>query len=289
MVNDRSEKAATPVANEGINVTQLKEFDPPSAKGSSTAVLDKDSGTKIAGDSKDGGSYDVAQATSTVGQGKTVYVDIGHCTSVNPLNGKRDVGFEVDGYNECEINKSVGKMLMSNLKDAGFRVVPTWNPDSPPGEAAKADDLQRRNARVNDDIDKKCEDSIYVSVHHDNDPTKAGGQCVYIAEPKSGSAMPLAKSIQSSAWKVRPRDGAPGCINMDTKTQNGKLVGLRGVNTHGALIEGANSANPDDKVMMSNPIFQVVEAGKIAEGIKNYFKLKPGTERPYPACFKVKS
>jgi N-acetylmuramoyl-L-alanine amidase len=207
----------------------------------------------------------------------TVYIDIGHCTSSD--KGKFDFGFEVDKYNECQVNKAVGLNLIKELRSDGYRVVPTWDPAAPPPIVSKQEDLQRRNNVVNSDIARTGGDSIYVSIHHDNDGDRIGGQCVFFAEPKQSEAMTLARSIQSSAWKVK--DASNYCIKPDTETQNGKLVGLRGVNTVGVLIEGANSQNKTDYGKMMKPEFHRYEAHKIAEGIKNYFRLKPGVERPY--------
>lgn len=207
----------------------------------------------------------------------TVYVDIGHCTSKDN-NGKVDHGFE-NGFSECEINKGVGRKLITELKSAGFRVVPTWNLDSPPPLVSKAQDLQRRNDVVNRDIAANRGDSIYLSIHHDNDSKGTSGQCVYYAEPKEAQSMTLARTIQASAWKVR--DGhQPSCIDPDTLTNNKKLVGLRGVNTIGILIEGANVQNPTDKQLMTRPDFQLREAKAITSGVINYFRLKAGSERP---------
>ncbi len=130
----------------------------------------------------------------------------------------------------------------------------------------------------------RCDDSIYISIHHDNDPTRKSGQCVYIADPKYNESLPLAQSLQNNAWRVRERATAQSCINSDKVTGNGKLVGLRGVNSIGALVEGANVNNPTDKALMHDPRFHALEAKQIAKGVIEYFKLKPGTERPYPAC-----
>ena len=210
----------------------------------------------------------------------TVYVDIGHCTSKDPHSGKTDHGFQ-GPYNECQINKAVGKLLIDELKGSGFRVVTTWNPDSPPPLLSKAQDLERRNGVVNSDIAANKGDSIYLSIHHDNDAKQTSGQCVYYAEPKAAQSMTLARTIQASAWRVR--DGhEPSCIDPDTLTNNKKLVGLRGVNTIGILIEGANVQNSYDKQMMVRPEFQRAEAKSIANGVRNYFKLRAGSERPLP-------
>ena len=211
--------------------------------------------------------------------GKTVYVDIGHCTSKDSEN--IDKGFQSDAYNECQINKAVGKLLISDLKSAGFRVVPTWDPERPPAPISKQEDLARRNNVVNSDIARTKSDSIYISIHHDNDSSGESGQCVYYAEPKRNESMTLAQTIQKAAWNVRNRDNAPACINPDTVTHNGKLVGLRGVNTIGILVEGANVQNGRDKQFMSNQRWQETEAKHITQGVINYFKLKPGSERPY--------
>lgn len=219
--------------------------------------------------------------TNTTGgaNGKTVYVDIGHCTSRDEKS--IDKGFQSESYNECQINQAVGKLLISDLKSAGFRVVPTWDPARPPAPISKQEDLARRNNVVNADIARNKSDSIYVSIHHDNDSSGESGQCVYYAEPKRNESMTLAQTIQRAAWNVRNRDTAPSCINPDTVTHNGKLVGLRGVNTIAVLVEGANVQNGRDKQFMMSPKWQESEAQHIAQGVVNYFKLKPGIERPY--------
>jgi N-acetylmuramoyl-L-alanine amidase len=64
------------------------------------------------------------------------------------------------------------------------------------------------------------------------------------------------------------------CIADDTKTHNGKLVGLRGVNTVGVLVESANLKNRYDEQNMPSPAFQQMEARKISEGIINYYRSK---------------
>lgn len=213
----------------------------------------------------------------------TVYVDLGHCTSKEDGNPQKDEGFISDAYTECQVNKAAGRELISELKATNmFRVVTSWNLDSPPPLVPKQQDLQRRINVVNSDIAARGGDSIYISLHHDNDPEGQSGQCVYYAATKAQESMPLARSIQTAAWLARPRDNAPLCIEPDTRTHNGKLVGLRGVNTIGVLIEAANVSNPKDKQYMADPRFHRYEAQKIVQGIKNYFQLKLGTERPYP-------
>lgn len=68
---------------------------------------------------------DISQQTAKSSPG-TVYLDIGHCTSGDPFTGKRDMGFQTEGYNECQINTAVGKRLANELQKDGFRVVSTW-------------------------------------------------------------------------------------------------------------------------------------------------------------------
>jgi|AGTN01.1.fsa_nt_gi N-acetylmuramoyl-L-alanine amidase len=272
------EKQAQPDSskNPPINYNDVIDFSP----GKSNKPGGKDPASDLT-ITRPGAGNDSSQTTANRAKG-TVYIDIGHCTSGEP--GKRDPGFETANYNECQINTAVGKKLANELQKDGFRVVPTWNPNNPPEAVPKKDDLQRRNDVVNRDVAAKCDDSIYVSVHHDMDGSKQGGQCVFIAEPKYNESLPLAQSIQNSAWKVRERKNVPNCINSDTATQNGKLVGLRGVNSVGVLVESANAANPDDRARMSTPAHQDAEAKGIARGIANYFKLRQGSERPFPTC-----
>jgi len=45
---------------------------------------------------------------------------------------------------ECQVNTAVGKRLMSELSQAGLRVVLTWNPNSPPPVVPTAEDLQQK-------------------------------------------------------------------------------------------------------------------------------------------------
>lgn len=251
---------ASPAPSTGLQLADMKEFSPP-ARVELTA-----------------------QAGSSPAS-RTAYVDIGHCTSgEKEPGGKHDYGFQSENYTECQVNTAVGKKLMAELQKEGIRVVPTWDPNRPPPVVSKAEDLQRRNDKVNKDVALNCDDSIYVSVHHDNDSSRKSGQCVYIADPKYNESLPLAKSIQSNAWRIRERDSAPACINSDKVTNNGKLVGLRGVNSVGVLVEGANVTNPTDKALMNDPRFHDLEAKRIAKGVVDYFKLKPGVERPQPAC-----
>lgn len=255
-----TEADPAPAPAPGIQFADLKEFSPPA-------------------------KVELAAQTGSSPGNKTAYVDIGHCTSGEKQpGGKHDYGFQSENYTECQVNTAVGKKLISELRKEGIRVVPTWDPNKPPPVVSKSEDLQRRNDKVNKDVALNCDDSIYVSVHHDKDSTGKSGQCVYIADPKYNEALPLAKSIQNNAWRIRERASAPGCINSDTVTGNGKLVGLRGVNSVGVLVEGANVSNPTDKALMNDPRFHDLEAKRIAKGVVDYFKLKPGVERPQPVC-----
>lgn len=220
---------------------------------------------------------------------KTVYVDIGHCTSgeKNPLGvGGSDRGFQGPGYTECDINQAVGRKLMKELDNMGFYVVPTWNPDKPPAPVPKADDLQRRIDTVNRDVAKYGDDSIYISVHHDSDKTGRGGQCVYFDATRPNDARKLAETIQKSAWQTREHDKSPLCILPDTATGKGYLDGLRKTNSIGILVEGANVLNSRDRALMPMSEFQDKEAKALAQGIWNYFKLKPGVERPYSSAIR---
>lgn len=272
-------KADTKQTQPGLNITDIQDFTPPS-KSASPAT--QESSAVPASNQP----FDVAQAKQT--STKTVYLDVGHCTSAekDPFTGKVDQGFVTKDYTECQLNTAVGKMVARNLIDAGFQVIPTWNPfsEQKPPPVPKQEDLARRNAVVNNDISKYCDDSIYLSIHHDMDNTKKGGQCVYIADNKWDQAMPLAKSIQGSAWQVRERANVSQCINSDTTTQNGQLKGLRGVNAVGVLVEAANAMNPQDRALMSSPAHLAREAKTISQGVINYFKLQPGKDRPHPVC-----
>lgn len=259
-IPQRSHESTTPTPATGLQVADFKEFSPPA---------------KVELAAQSGSSY----------SGKTAYVDIGHCTSgEKEPGGKHDYGFQSESYTECQVNTAVGTRLMAELQKEGIRVVPTWDPGKPPPVVSKAEDLQRRNDKVNKDVSLTCDDSIYVSVHHDNDSTGKSGQCVYIADPKYNESLPLARSIQNNAWRIRERASAPSCINSDKVTGNGMLVGLRGVNSVGVLVEGANVTHPTDKALMNDPRFYDMEARRIAKGVVDYFKLKPGVERPYPVC-----
>lgn len=220
---------------------------------------------------------------------KTVYVDIGHCTSGerNPLGvGGSDQGFAGPGYSECDINKAVGKELMKELKNMGLYVVPTWDVNNPPPPVPKSQDLDRRIDTVNRDVAKYGDDAVYVSIHHDSDNTKQGGQCVFFAATKREESQVLARSIQANAWQVREREGVKDCINPDTATGKGYLDGLRRTNAIGVLIEGANVQNPRDRALMPQSRFQQLEAKGIAQGIFNYFNLRPGQERPYSSAIR---
>ena len=221
----------------------------------------------------------------------TVYLDMGHCTSGNPSvtdRSKLDQGFIGPGYTECQMNEQVGTKLMNDLRDAGLRVVPTWDPAHPPAPVSKAEDLARRNKTVNDDLAAHCDDSIYVSLHHDEDASAKGGQCVFVDATRRDLSITLARSMQAAATEVRPRHGTESCINNDTTTQNGKLVGLRGVNAVGVLVEARNVMNPRDAETMPQPKYQEQEARSLATGIKNYFNLQPGVSRPKAACLQQK-
>ena len=273
-------KAGAKPVQTGLNINDIQDFTPPSAKNAASTSADTSSSNPL------NDSFDVAQAKPSAT--KTVYLDVGHCTSAekDPFTGKVDQGFVTKDYTECQLNTAVGKMVAKNLLDAGFQVIPTWNPfsDQKPTPVPKQEDLARRNAVVNNDIAKYCDDSIYLSIHHDMDSTKKGGQCVYIADNKWNQAMPLAKAIQGSAWQVRERDNVSQCINSDTATQNGQLKGLRGVNSVGVLVEAANAMNPQDRALMSSPAHLAREARTISQGVINYFKLQPGKDRPLPVC-----
>jgi N-acetylmuramoyl-L-alanine amidase len=272
-----AQSAAKPAAPT-LNITDIQDYTPPSSKTSFTQTAD-------AAAKNDPTAIDVAAANPS--SKKTVYLDVGHCTSAekDPFTGKIDQGFVTEKYTECQVNTAVGKLVAKELIDNGFQVIPTWNPfAAPPSPVPKQEDLQRRNNVVNKDVAQYCDDSIYVSIHHDMDSSKKGGQCVYIAETKWDQSMPLAKSIQSSAWQVRDRKDVPQCINSDTTTQNGLLKGLRGVNSIGVLVEAANAMNPNDRALMTSPAHLQREAKGIAQGVVNYFKLQPGKDRPHPAC-----
>jgi len=275
-------KAATqPAASNGFSITDIDAFTPPTARATpDTAATATAETTQVAD------ATQVAQAAPKPSKG-TVYLDVGHCTSSDkdPFTGKRDQGFVTPEYTECKLNTEVGKMVARDLVTNGFQVIPTWNPFKPPGPGVpKPQDLQNRVDVVNNDVAKYCDDSIYVSIHHDQDPTKEGGQCTYVADPKMSEATPLARTIQNNAWQVRNRQNNPLCISSDKVTGNGQLVGLRGVNTHAVLIEAANAMNPGDRARLSDSAHLRREANGIVRGITEYFKLRAGKDRPMPAC-----
>jgi len=224
-------------------------------------------------------------APDGIGLTKTMYLDMGHCTSgeKNPFGlGGTDRGFNGPGYDECKVNTQLGLAVEKEAKERGLYVVKTWDPQNMPPAVPKQQDLDRRIATVNRDVAKYCDDSIYVSIHHDSDKVGTSGQRAYYAATRPES-MKLVETMQGTAWRRRDGD-----IQPDTKTQNGLLQGLRGVNSVGVLLEVANVQNRYDAANMDTAAFRSNAARRIVDGAINYFNLKEGTERPLAYCHKQK-
>lgn len=219
-------------------------------------------------------------APEGIGLTKTMYLDMGHCTSGAP--GATDRGFKGPGYDECKVNTQLGLAVEREAKERGLYVVKTWDPQNMPPPVPKQQDLDRRNETINRDVAKYCDDSIYVSIHHDSDGGGTSGQRAYFAATKPDS-MKLVESMQATAWRKREDD-----IQPDTKTQNKLLQGLRGVNSVGVLLEVANVKNSYDAANMDTAAFRSNVARRIVDGAINYFNLKEGTERPLAYCHRQK-
>ena len=70
-------------------------------------------------------------APEGIGLTKTMYLDMGHCTSgeKNPFGvGGTDRGFNGPGYDECKVNTQLGLAVEKEAKERGLYVVKTWDP-----------------------------------------------------------------------------------------------------------------------------------------------------------------
>lgn len=202
-----------------------------------------------------GATYPSHQPTDTVAnvKGKTITLDAGHGGSDSGAVGP-------SGYMEKEATLAITKDLADILSNSGARVIMTRTTDvdvyAP--NASGVDELQ---ARV--DVGNKANSDIFVSIHCNafSSPTANGSETFYYGGSYEGHR--LATYIQNEVI------AQTGLRNRGVSTAN--FYVLKHSYMPAVLVETAFITNYNEESLLSDPTWQMEEAGAIARGISAYF------------------
>ena len=175
-----------------------------------------------------------------------ITIDAGHGGSENGAIGCL-------GDKEKDINLSIAKLVETELKKRGARVIMTRS----------ADNYVSLKDRV--EIANYGDSVVFLSIHGNalpdgQDPNKNRGTSIYYYYPQ---AKPLADKIMDT---VVSEIGVP-----NDKVRQGSLAVVRNTNALSLLIEVSYIINPEDNANLLNPEFQKQYAKAIADSLERYF------------------
>lgn len=158
------------------------------------------------------------------------------------------------GHKEKDVVLSFSKLLETELKKRGAKVIMTRTNDSYKSLKDRVDTANAQNA------------VILLSIHGNAlpdglDPNKHSGTSIYYYYKQ---AEPLARELMSSITKqtAQNNDGI----------RQASLALIRNTNALSLLIETGYLINPDDNAKLINPDFQKLYAKALADALENYFK-----------------
>lgn len=157
------------------------------------------------------------------------------------------------GDKEKDLNLVFAKLLETELKKRGAKVIMTRSSDTYVGLKERVDIANANNANV------------LLSLHGNalpdgRDPNKNRGTSIYYYY---NQAKPLADVIMN---KVVSELGVP-----NDKVRQGSLALVRNTNALSLLIEISYLINPEDNANLTNPEFQKQYVKAVADGIEEYF------------------
>lgn len=175
-----------------------------------------------------------------------ITIDAGHGGSENGAIGCL-------GNKEKDVNLSIAKLVETELKKRGARVIMTRS----------ADNYVSLKDRV--EIANYGDSVVFLSIHGNalpdgQDPNKNRGTSIYYYYPQ---AKPLADKIMET---VVSEIGVP-----NDKVRQGSLAVVRNTNALSLLIEVSYLINPEDNANLINPEFQKQYAKAIADSLERYF------------------
>ncbi len=182
---------------------------------------------------------------------KTVVVDAGHGGADGGATGAGT------GIAEAELNLSVARLVESNLKAAGFRVVMTRSNEKMLGSSKKEDMQTRAEIMSGEDVD------LVVSVHMNSfsDRSVHGPMVFYRKDSVEGERLAAAVCDAVCDAIGHPRRLA----------SPGDYFVLRQGSAPAVLVECGFLSNAGDEQKLMDPVHQRKLADGIAAGISAYF------------------
>lgn len=176
-----------------------------------------------------------------------IAIDAGH-------GGDEAGGVSCLGNKEKDINLSIAKLVETELKKRGARVIMT----------RKGDNYVSLKDRV--EIANYGDAVVFLSIHANAlpdgaDPNKNRGTSIYYYY---NQAKPLADIIMDT---VVSEIGVP-----NDNVRQGSLAVVRNTNALSLLIEVSYLINPEDNANLINPEFQKQYAKAIADSLEKYFE-----------------
>ncbi len=188
----------------------------------------------------------------------TIIIDAGH--------GGEDPGAVANGVVEKDLNLEVALLLEGYFSSAGYKTVLTRNDDSllygNESVNKKRHDLINRVKIAEDHGD----DAIFISIHMNKfSASFYKGLQTFYSENSSDSAL-LAESIQQSSYLLTPDN------NRKIKSGMGTIYILENIQIPAVLVECGFISNPDEALLLSDPVYQRQLALSIYLGACDYIK-----------------
>ena len=198
----------------------------------------------------------VSLVSSSMGEAKTVVIDVGH--------GGEDPGkVGIDGVLEKELTLQIAEKVRNKLESSGYRVVMTRETDVGLYEEGtsnkKAQDLQNR-CKIIEETDPVCTVSIHQNSYTDS--AVCGPQVFYYTHSTEGErlAATLQNRINENLAIDRPR----------VQKENSTYYILKRSESVTVIVECGFITNPTEAKLLADDDYQEKMAEAICQGIDEY-------------------
>ena len=174
--------------------------------------------------------------------------------TVDPGHGGKELGaVGPTRIPEKDINLAISKELKKHLEKEGAKVILTRDDDSFVGLYERPEIANKHNSLI-------CL-SIHANSLVDKDPYEKHGVSTFYYHPQAKELAHQIKLQMIKDLKLK-----------DDLHRNASFVLTRPTMPLSVLVEVAYMPNPEEYIMLNNPLFQERAAKSICEGVKNYIK-----------------
>ncbi len=184
--------------------------------------------------------------------------------AIDPGHGGYDPGTIWGDINEKDINLAISQKLTKRLESYGAKVILTRNGDynyaiaGLHGRDAKRYDLNQRIKLIES---QKADTALTIHVNSVTKNSYEGAEAFY--HPKSQEGKKLALAIQQELRTI------PGMEKRMPKFSDCYM--LRNTKMPAVLVEVGYLSNPHERKLLQDPQYWDTLAGKITDGIVNYY------------------